>query len=265
MRIVYVLALCAAIFLFAPARPVFSPQTDPSYFTVATTRDAYGRVVHLYGDSLMRGWALRRFPDEFTDAQRRAEANWRYRSPAAMLNSTAWHAGAVAIFAGKTGQPSGATADLMRERVRIGMIRPGDVVVLEDSGRHAGDPIAYAANWLALRRALANADVTIIMITVPDRVTEESLSGAPAHLFRYDAPFNGITHNAATANAAQAPVEGTSRTILVELNETLEVSGRLHRDGVHPNIYGQCIMAAAIANAAELPVPNCPRRAPRHS
>jgi hypothetical protein len=265
MRVVHWLALVAALIVCTRASPVFSPQIDPSYVTIASTRGAYGRVVHLYGDSLMRGWALRRFPDELNAEQRRAEPNWRHRSPAAMLNSTAWQAGAVAVFAGNTGQPGGADVDALRESIAIGVIRPGDIVVLEDSGRHEGDPVAYAANWLALRRALANAGVTIIMITVPDAITQETISGAPAHLFRYDAPFNGVTHNAATANAARAPIEGSSRTILIELNETLEVPGRLHRDGIHPNICGQCIMTAAIATAAELPVPNCPYRPPRQS
>ena len=265
MRVVHVLAFVAALIVCTRTSPAFSPQSDPSYYAIATARGAYGRVVHLYGDSLMRGWALRRFPDEFSAQQRRAEANWRYRSPAAMLNSTAWQAGAIAAFAGNTGQPSEAYADVLRRRVRAGVIRSGDVVVLEDSGRHEGNPAGYAAHWIAIRRALADADVTIIMITVPDRITRETIGGAPADFFRYDAPFNGVTHNSATASAAQTPIEGSSRTILIELNETLEVPGRLHRDGIHPNIYGQCIMTAAIATATELPAPNCPQAPPsRH-
>lgn len=262
MRVVHVLAFVAALIICTRASPAFSPQTDPSYDTISTARGAYGRVVHLYGDSLMRGWALRRFPDEFSSEQRRVEPNWRHRSPAAMLNSTAWQAGAIAAFAGNTGQPREAYASVLRRRARSGVIRAGDIVVLEDSGRHEGNPAAYAAHWIAMRRALADADVTIIMITVPDTITRETIGGAPAHFFRYDAPFNGITHNSATASAARTQIEGSSRTILIELNETLEVPGRLHSDGIHPNIYGQCIMTAAIARASGLPEPNCPQAPP---
>jgi lysophospholipase L1-like esterase len=259
MRVAHWLALCAAVIACTHATPVFAPKIDPSFTAVGGARGGYQRVVHLYGDSLMRGKALRRFPEDFTADQRLAEPNWSFRSPAAMLNTTSWRAGAVAVFAGNTGQPNEAFVDLLRRRVAGRIIRAGDVVVLEDSGRHNGDPATYASHWLALRRALANADVTIIMITVPDAITRDELGGVPADYYRYDVAFDGLTHNGATRNAAQAPLPGRSRTILVEMNETLEAPGRLNPDGVHPNIYGQCIMAAAIAAAAELPAPDCPQ------
>ena len=39
---------------------------DPTYGNITANRDAFGRVLHLYGDSLFRGYALGRFPDTVT-------------------------------------------------------------------------------------------------------------------------------------------------------------------------------------------------------
>src|SRR5262245_58522129 len=71
------------------------------YLTIRTRRDEFGKVIHLFGDSIMRGWALGKFPDEISDT----DPAFRLRelsSPAHMMNIifNENHVEAVAAYAG---------------------------------------------------------------------------------------------------------------------------------------------------------------------
>lgn len=255
----------AFVLSLAFAAPAFA-QEGPPDGALVSDRDSYGRVIHLFGDSIMYGWALRAFPHEMTDEQRAAE-DWPLRAPASMFNAMLadQHPGMIeldeggaavsgalaAAYQGGTFQPIprnvAGGADEIRDLVEAGVIRDGDIVVFEDAGRHSGDPAEYAENWRMLRDALAGVDVTPVFVTTPDYAEGE---GPTVPLYRYDAPFGegGLSMNDAIRQAA----DGAVTIELKQLADLAKVRGRepLHTDGIHLNVYGQCLLVSEIAQVA---------------
>ena len=243
---------------------------DETHRSLRANRDTYSRVIHLFGDSISRGWALRTFPDIAADEVRSSTA-WPLRSPASMLNLLIADAGLahewVAAYGSDLGFPdderiaqnAGYLADLVAQNV----IRLGDVVVLEDAGLHPRDPDKYEAQWRKLLQVIAPSGAQIVMVEMFDYITEEKVGEDPADSYRFSVPFKGYvtkavrTHNQATVTAARAfnvPVLPLKRrmddyrTALARFQ-----TDPIHPDGIHPNIWGQCIFAAIIADAAKLP------------
>ncbi|MGR9130763.1 SGNH/GDSL hydrolase family protein [Rhizobium leguminosarum] len=223
---------------FAQAGPV-----EPLLADMRLNRDNYGRVIFMFGDSIMRGYALGFFPDSSTKEQMN-NPNWELRSPASQLRSL----GHMAVYAGLSGQPDRiedgveAISSLIGRRV----IRDGDVIVLEDAGLHGNDPVEYFNNWLKLGEATKAANITLIMLTVPDDIKAQMLGGDPADLYRYSVEFGSASFNSATVFAAH-----TIGARLIDYNTMMEKvmkTGKtvLHDDGIHPNLDGQTILVNAI-------------------
>ena len=60
------------------ARPAlhvrWADPRDETHLSLLANRDAYGRVIHLFGDSISRGWALGTFPDIASDEVKASKA-----------------------------------------------------------------------------------------------------------------------------------------------------------------------------------------------
>lgn len=182
----------------------------------------------------------------------------------------------VAAYGGALGLPMPADvavrARFLTERIEAGLIRDGDVVVLEDAGYNGQDPDAYENDWLVLGRALLpRVNVTLVMMDMFDDIPEEPVMGLPPDAFRYDAPFPsprtgaGRSHNQALRDAAAtlaASPDNKGRLVLLDmrarmdafrtaLRETLGVAA-LMPEGIHPNVWGEALLAREILRGAGL-------------
>lgn len=234
------------------ATPAFGQagDRDGTYERVLQNRKAFERVVHMRGDSYMRGHALGFFPDLATDEQKK-HPQWGFRSPASTFNTMA-PAGVVAAYAGATGQPDpGDTAPVaaeLKKQARRGIIRNGDVVVLQDAGLTYGSPREFLKNWLLLRAAVGPG-VTVIFVTTPDRIRVPRYGSMSSVLYQYDYPFAGLTHNDATRIAA----ERGKLVDLAALVDQAEKDGHnTMSDLIHINVEGQCILVDGVFRALDL-------------
>ena len=262
------LALTLAAMLCGAAR------ADETYNAISANRDAYKRVVHLLGDSISRGWALGTFPD-VAPPEVKASSRWPLRSPASMVNLLIADAGLngeiVVAFADHLGFPDDARvatqATKVAKLIADNVIRQGDLVVLEDAGNHPRDPDRYELQWRRVLQPLAASGATVIMVDMFDYITDTEVGGDPADTYRFSVAFKGgatgamRSHNDATAAAARS-----AGVPLIPLHKRMDAyrstaldrfkTDPIHRDGIHPNIWGQCVFAAVIAEAAQIPTRN---------
>lgn len=246
----WTLVACLSLAMLSPAFGQ-AGASDETFVKITADRDAYGRVVLLFGDSFARGFALGFFPDLATEEQRQ-NTMWTFRSPASTFNALN-KTGAIAAYAGASGQPGKegieAVAGNIRWLTKHQILRPGDVAVFLDAGKHEGKPLEYLDHWLTLRRSVPSF-VTTVMVTTPDEITPDHMGSSQAQdLYRYDTKFGGMSHNEATVKAANGAV-------LIDLNSMISPSD-LQTDGIHLNITGQCIMVEEIGEAIGSPI-DCP-------
>jgi hypothetical protein len=233
--------------------PTFSFDDDLTLSRIRSARDDFGKTIFYFGDSISRGAVLRKFPDQFTEEEARFERYWDQRSPAAVSNTVRSESGAVAVYAGPSGQPHSGNIELVDRLLDERTIRPGDVIVFEDAGQHNKSPQTYFENWMKLRSALADAGVFVVLVTMPDFV-----EGIPdAEAMKYDLEFGGITHNQATRRASAEPIAGNSKTILLDLDALLDDRKFFLEDGIHLNLHGQCVFVQNVHLLADLPLPKC--------
>ena len=213
-----------------------------------------GLRIHLYGDSISRGFALGVFADEIAPSH----PLYPFRSPAAMMNGVMEESGLkhVAAYMGDAVTPHFDIPARIRQRIKQGAIRPGDFVVIEDAGNHGSDPDAYYVKMAALRQAVTEEHgITCVMMTMFD------YPPAPAG-YQYDLAFNGKTHNAATRQAATETKPYVGQTILVEMDAIMDARRSYQMghtgtdvvlgDGIHPNVWGQALIAGEVLKAAGL-------------
>lgn len=237
------LKILAALLLFPSLAFAQAGPADPAFIQVLQNRDEFGRVIFMFGDSIMRGAALGFFKDRATEEQSHNPCIDNH-SPAATVRNF----GRTAVYAGAVGQPSSASSAVLRYRKLLAqkIIRPGDVIVMEDAGRHDGDPARYLENWLKIGHVFDDAGVTLVMMTIPDDIKLDVLGGEPADLYRFSVPFNGMSHNDATVAAAAA-----LGAVLIDYQKIV----RLRDDGIHPDISGQTILVTQIMSAIGDPLP----------
>ena len=212
-------------------------------------------TVWLCGDSIFRGAALDRFPDEYAAAEIEAEPLWPLRSPAAVMNLVLGED--LVRLGGVTGLPDTAdkAALLLDRQLAAGEIGPADVIVFLDVGPHAQDPDQHERQWLALRTAAAGRHpVHLVMCGGFD-------DGARGRIDQmHDRPFGARSHNDAVRAAATAEGTFAGRTSFLDLAAPLaafdrDIGGRFggrayQADGVHLTHWGQMRLCALILAAA---------------
>lgn len=210
----------------------------------------YDRVIHLFGDSIMRGFAAGQWADEMVSTH----PLHRLSSPSRVANSVfadnglkGWYM----RYAGSLGVA--AIESLLAE----GSIRSGDVVVLEDAGYHWADPDAYEESWIKFRSAVVTGgDVTCLMMTMFDYITNFRIYGPQ---YQYDIPVSpgGRTMNDATRSAALARIPGAiGQTRLIEMRALMDAWRDwawnadgvrvMLNDGIHPNVWGQAMFVGTM-------------------
>ena len=127
-------------------------QEVRKYFDIIANRDRYGQVCHLFGDSIMYGWALGAFPeggeidptsnDTVGSGGRLARDHpmYAWRSIAAAMREIASENHLDGFGVGYAGS---VLIPMIESLIAVGTIRSGDCVVLEDAGDHGTDPLGY--------------------------------------------------------------------------------------------------------------------------
>lgn len=215
-------------------------------------RDAFSTVVHLYGDSISRGVALGKY-ESGADPLDPADPLYAFRSIESTANWALELNGRSErfVFCGNI------KPDVIKARIRSGLIRAGDTIILEDAGDYVDGPDSYYQFWLDARRASTKDGITLVMMTMFDYCENENQACA----MQFDAPVGAQgTLNDATRRAADVtanPVrpnghlhDGDFR--FIDMNwvmddwrrSALTVDGVdvIRRDGVHPNVWGQMKM-----------------------
>jgi hypothetical protein len=205
------------------------------------------------GDSWWRGYGLGVFGDQ-------VPANhpvFRLRSPSSMAELILTDNGRPHDRLCQVGGAAvnlDGTADLLRRRLRDGIIRAGDVVFLEDAGDHSGNPDEYEARLLELRAAITERHhVTCVMMTTPDYVTDPAL--------QWDYPLvGGRTMNDAIRAAARADLDQVGQTLLLDHNATMDwwriyAYGQhglpmMLPDGIHTSLWGQLLWVGDMLRVA---------------
>lgn len=266
-------SLATASAAFSIGGSAFASAASSPKDIVLAARDSVGRVIHSYGDSISRGYGT----GQFSDLMRGDEPLFPVSCIWAIINQVlgqneklvfdglasgkSWSARDISAFV----VPLGGVPDmaaLIASRVEANIIRAGDVVVLEDAGDHSRDPSSYQAKWEAMRFAASGRlDVTVIMMSMFDYISPDNKHLMPD--FQYDvAMSDGRTMNDATRAAAASELGCVGRTILIDMNAIMdaEVAATrpghdvpfMHSDGIHPNVWGEMLMAGEIMKASGL-------------
>ena len=209
-----------------------------------------GPPVHLFGDSIARGYALGAHADEVQETNRL----FHFRSIASMANLVLRDNGHDGLFA-FAGEAVGERAEprTIERHIGDGKVRAGDIVVIADAGDYRDGPRAYLRELAELRRIVTERqDITCILMTMFDYPP-----AGPE--FQFDLAEDGLTRNDAIRTAATERHRYAGRTILVDLNEAMdEWRSSAKRDGVdvvlpdgiHPNVWGQMLITGEILKAA---------------
>jgi hypothetical protein len=211
---------------------------DAVFEQIAADRDAFGKVVFLYGDSIPRGYALGQLADTVAEtaplyplASIRSTANWALSLNGRIPQTVFAYAGGFAYI-------SHSLIPQIRDAVSAGVIRSGDVVIVSDAGDHSSDPDAYEAWWAEIRQTITERhDITLVMTSMYDY-------GVPTD-HQYDTVFGTRTMNEATYSAATEDLPYVGQTLFLDLNakmdafRTAALSGDgidiMLPDGIHPN------------------------------
>lgn len=248
--------------LAAPRAFAQAGGADPWYATLLADRGRHAKAIHLYGDSIARGFALKQFADEVSSSH----PMYGFRSIAAMANALLADNGLphVVAYGGLAltyvdgGYATGING--IKARVASGVIRSGDVVVIEDAGAHGCDPDEYEAVLLDLRRAVTGShDVTCILMSMFEyQIPPNSVPPS----YQWDHRFGGRSMNDAIRAAAEAELDAVGQTLFLDMNSAMDqwrysamsIDGVevMHSDGIHPNVWGQMRMTGEILKIAGL-------------
>lgn len=225
---------------------------------IRADRTAYGRAIHLCGDSISRGYALSNFdPDP-------GHPLYDLRGPRSTLDLIISENGiddwviaeGPQIIGGVplSGTPLSVVfpeelQELLAERV----IRSGDVVAMEDAGPHGDDPDWYeAALGLLVDILAAHPAITVVILTTP------SYSPAPNNS-RWDlALSDGRTMNDVLRSVGGRGYPGDvvvadwASTMDDRRPDLISVDSidPFQADGIHPNVWGQFDLVRHILRAA---------------
>jgi hypothetical protein len=210
-----------------------------------------GPPVHLFGDSIARGYALGAHADEVPEDNRLYD----FRSIASTANLVLRDNGHDALFA-FAGEAVGEHAKprTVERYIDDGKVRAGDVVVIADAGDYRDGPRAYLREMAELRRIVTGRqDITCILMTMFDYPP-----AGPE--FQFDRAEDGMTRNDAIRTAATERRPYAGRTVLLDLDEEMDEwrASAMRRDGVdvvlpdgiHPNVWGQMLITGEILKAA---------------
>lgn len=210
-------------------------------------RSEYGRVVHIYGDSIARGWGfgIFEYKNHLNRIQDIAQMLLRDNgvSEQELFFRFAW------------------SQDVKRisQELSSGMIRDGDIIVFEDAGPHEDNVEQRRERFLTIEEAVKGSgrEVSLILTTMFDYWPTP-----PYYNSEYDALIgdSGMTMNQVVLEIA---ADGYPSVLdwnkqMDQAVEALRLFGvsPMHRDGVHPNIFGNFLLATSLLNHIGIPISN---------
>lgn len=252
-----------AFLLFPMVAHAQGSGADPVCQDFSTNRAAYTRVIALFGDSIARGYALGQFPDGDNPLDP-AHPLYAFRSIGSMANLAL----STNNRAERVGYCGNINGPLIASMIANGVIRSGDVIVLEDAGDYSAGPNAYYSYWWTARQAASASGVTLVMMSMFDYCSNGNLACTPS--MQYDTQMMGQgTLNDATRRAALVTANGSASghalagtMRFIDMNwvmdswrqSALSIDGVdvMLSDGVHPNVWGQARMMREILGVAGL-------------
>lgn len=208
-------------------------------------RDAYGRVVHIFGDSIARGWGLGQFEHPSPLNRIQDIANMLLADNGIDKDDLyiryAWS------------QDIGRMAD----ELATGMIRDGDVMLFEDAGPHEDDVDLRRNRFLEMVKLVEGSgnEVQLVLTTMFDYWPTP-----PYYNSEYDAY---IGDSETTMNGVVLDVVQSSAASLLDWNALMDRAvadvrrfgiSPMHRDAVHPNIFGNFLLGASLLHHLDVPV-----------
>ena len=297
------LLLCAAVLLPSLARGQEFPP-DAAFAQIAANRDAYGRAVFIFGDSVAMLCSLEEvdfstLKEKANDSnymvsamatlmresenpgEKTADPLWPMHSLASAMNflfaasgllttpdngTTIPDARVVASYAGSLGLPFpkdvAQRSEFIAKSIESGLIRDGDILVLEDAAFHGQDPDAYEGYWMGIGQTiLSRAAVTVVMCDMFDAIPDGQVMGFPADAFRFEALYPSASlgrprsHNQALRDAAAklaAWPESKGKLVFIDLRRRMDAfrqaletelgAKAIMPEGIHPSPWGVAFM-----------------------
>lgn len=211
--------------------------------------------VHLFGDSISRGYGLGIFADD--PALSTSNPLYAFRSIANMANMVMADNGLPDVFTYR-GNLYGSSSffSTIASLIANNTIKAGDVCVFEDAGDSNMLPDDYQAQFESFRLAASSTnDISIVMMSMFD------YSPAPTNC-QFDTVFGTRTMNQATLAASQTSLSVVGPTSYIDMNAKMDYETTLgpyrmgayaipmmHPDGIHPNVWGQALMTGEILKA----------------
>lgn len=212
-------------------------------------------MIHLFGDSIFRGAALKRFADSYSPEEIANEPLWPLLWPALTINTLLTDS--VVVHGGHTLFPDkvDAARKRMRDMVTIGRIVPTDTIIMLDAGAHSQNPALHQERWLALMETAAAAAARVIVCNTFDNFGREP--SEEQRRFSYEARYGARTHNQATEGAASSSSFGTefvdvASPIRQFQAELVERGLSAYRpDNIHLNMIGSLALFGLLARAID--------------
>jgi len=211
--------------------------------------------IHLFGDSISVGFALKKLAPEVEQDHPlyKLRSISSIANPLLEENSSAWRVDAITSLLPEAEKSVTLIHSLFAQRT----INPGDIVVVEDAGGHNRNPDEYQKGMKAIRLAITGKhDVTCLMMTMFDYVSELNLCGGTTCRWNVVQPGYTRSMNDATTAAAMADLPTVGRTQLLDMrsrmNEWQTYSAKTYgipvmfNDGIHPNVWGQMLILGEI-------------------
>lgn len=210
-------------------------------------RDAYQRVIHFYGDSIGRGrgLAVSEDPNPLSRIEDTAQLLLQDNgvSPRELYVRYAWEQDLVYI----------------QQDLASGMIRDNDIILYEDAGQHEEDVELRRQRFEKIEKVVRDSGrkVQLVFTTMFDY--------QPASGF-YNSNYDALVGNSGmTMNQVVETVTASGNSSLLDWNKQMDeamvaltpygVSPMLP-DGVHPNIFGNVLLAATIVKYVGVPLNN---------
>lgn len=218
----------------------FAAVTFAALTLAAAASAAPPRTVHMYGDSIFKGWGY-----------------GQYDHPS-LLNRIDRIATVMADGKLRFNRTSEQAPSLICAAVRSGRVRRGDSIVFENAGPHFNNNTAYR-KWLE-GVAWCSRKHRLMLSTMfdydPDPVSVPHST--------YDEPVEG----GRTVNQVTVAVARKEGAHVIDWNHAMDAARKrlepegvhvVHPDGIHPTVWGNILMAARLVRAHGVPVRNVNR------
>lgn len=210
----------------------------------SSKRSEYRRVIHLYGDSIVRGYGYSSFDDPrmFNRFQDIAQT---YLADQGIDKKEIWFR-------------YGWTQDerLIAKDIRDKLILPGDVVVFEDAGPHQNNILEREVQLQNVIDTLKEQKVRLVFTTMFDYNPIPEFFNS-----YYDVPINeNMSVNRITYKRALpccALLDWNMRMdVLYNRLSILYGVYPMHTDGIHANVIGNLLLARTLIEYLGIPTPN---------